>query len=378
MSIAHIFIDEYGTPSLETEIQGVTPYFIYTGVVIEEETISQARVIHKQIIDKYFGGTHIKHKNIKNDDKGHVKRIKVLAEILRFNHYVTALIIDKEHLDGKGFEYPKSFVKFFNNLFSKQFINKYSEYHLYFDKFGRPEFQASLKKYMEEKGHGITLFSNNTFDIKDDITEEPLIQFADFYSGCLGQYYCNTKNHNQSEAVHNIIKSRLFIEWFPEDYASYFGAASYKDERFNTEIFNIATATANKYIESSIDIIGCEIVHLLLQESHINPLRNISSGEIKRKISLKGIKIGDPINEIAKLRDHGVFIVSPIGKKGYKFPCNEHEIAEFFDRLSSNIIPQLKRGHILHQILIEQSFAKYNILQHSNYSILKSLIDIAN
>ena len=75
------------------------------------------------------------------------------------------------------------------------------------------------------------------------------------------------------------------------------------------------------------------------------------------------------------MRDRGVFIISPQGKKGYKFPCNEKEIAEYYDRISNNVIPQLKRGYVLHKVLTEQSGATYNILATDNFSLLNSLID---
>lgn len=40
------------------------------------------------------------------------------------------------------------------------------------------------------------------------------------------------------------------------------------------------------------------------------------------------------------------------------------------------VIPQIKRAHILHKILVEQSFGARNILKNSEYSLLSSLIDI--
>jgi hypothetical protein len=149
--IAHVFIDEYGTPALSIEKQGVTPYFIYAGVVIEEQDLPKAKEIHKQIIGTYFGGTYMKSSNIKNDSKGHVKRMKIISELSKINHYIATLIVDKSGLKSGGFEYKRSFLKFFNRFFDKQFIDNYDEYHLYLDKTGYPEFQQSLKEYMSKK-----------------------------------------------------------------------------------------------------------------------------------------------------------------------------------------------------------------------------------
>lgn len=52
-----------------------------------------------------------------------------------------------------------------------------------------------------------TLFSNNSFKIKDDIVEEPLVQVADFYAGCIGKYYCGQYQLGQAETINNILRS---------------------------------------------------------------------------------------------------------------------------------------------------------------------------
>ena len=372
--IAHVFVDEYGTPSLNIDKQGTTPYFAYVGVVIEEKELILARNIHKQIVDTYFQGTHIKSSNISNNDKGHVKRIQILSELSKFNHYVTVLLVDKSKITD-GLEHKQSFLKFFTSLFNKQFSDRFYEYHICFDKTGGSEFQRSLKEYINKKGYGKDLFSNNTFDLKEDKKEEPLLQFADFYAGCVGRYYCGKYDKGQAQAINNEIKLRLFIDWFPHEFANYLGASAFQQNEFCQTISEIAIKTANEYLTKEKDEIGSEIIKILLQETYVNPFRLISSQELKRKLNSKGIKINDPIIEIGKLRDEGVVIVSPIGKKGYKFPCNEKEIAEHYDRVSNNVIPQLRRGYLLHKILTEQSGAIYNILNNENFSLLSSLID---
>jgi len=373
--IAHIFIDEYGTPELDVSKQGVTPYFVYTGVVIEEKELLNARNTQKQIISKYFQNTYMKSANIKNDSKGHMKRMNILSELSKFNHYVTALLVDKSKINEKsGLEYKRSFIKFFANLFSKQFFYRYKEYHIYLDKMGHIEFQQSLKEYMDKQGYVRNLFSNISFNLKEDEKEEPLLQFADFYAGCIGKYYCGKYEKGQAQAINNEIKSRVFIDWFPREFTNYLGINYSKQDGFSDTISEIAIKTAEDYLEKENDEIGCEIVNILLQETYINPLRLISSGELKRKLNLIGRTI-DPIIEIGKLRDKGVFIVSPIGKKGYKFPCNEQEVSEHYNRISTNVIPQLKRGYILHKILVEQSGAAYNILEHKEFSLLSTLIN---
>lgn len=155
------------------------------------------------------------------------------------------------------------------------------------------------------------------------------------------------------------------------------GASAYKIEDFNIEIIKIAVKTADIYLENSkSDDVGNEIVSFLLSESKLNPFRIVSAKELSKRSKLLNINNDSILNEVRSLRDKGVFIVSPIGKKGYKLPCNEKEIAEFYDRFASNIIPSLKRVGRLNQLLVEQSFGKYNILENESYTQLSSLIDL--
>ena len=116
----------------------------------------------------------------------------------------------------------------------------------------------------------------------------------------------------------------------------------------------------------------------MLQEARYNPLRHMSSKELKERLKIKNIEIGDPIVKVSELRSNGVILISPIGKKGYKFPTSEKEIADFYNRLSSNIIPQLKRGYILNEVLAQRSIGKYNILKDARFDTLNTLSEIVN
>ena len=84
-------------------------------------------------------------------------------------------------------------------------------------------------------------------------------------------------------------------------------------------------------------------------------MRHISSKELKERLLNRKIEIGDPIVKVSELRDHGVLLVSPIGKKGYKFPTSEKELAEFYNRLSANVG---SRDYGMITVLLG---AKYNI-----------------
>ena len=93
----------------------------------------------------------------------------------------------------------------------------------------------------------------------------------------------------------------------------------------------------------------------------------------------KGVQIGDPIRTISKLRDNGLLIVSPLSKRGYKLPTSIEQVKDFFNRMSNNVVPQLKRGFKFHQKLTEKSVGKYNLWSDAEeLKLLHKLIDLAN
>ena len=231
---------------------------------------------------------------------------------------------------------------------------------------------------MEQRGWGPTLFSNNTYALSDDKTEEPLLQLADFYAGTIGKYYCGKYDEKKSNVIHDgFIKKIVSIDWFPRNIVPMFAITTEIDNNYNDTITQIAIKSAEDYLNTyTSDTIGCELVLYILQETKRNPLRYISSKEIKTNLRARNVEIGDPIVKISELRDKGVLIISPIGKKGYKIPNNEREIAEFYNRLNGNVQPQLRRCIILNNVLFEQSGGRYNILSYSEFESLSKLCNI--
>ncbi len=375
---AYIYIDESGTPSLEIDKSGVLPYMVYSAVVFKEENIALAKNLLQTTIEK----NNIQQGYIKSQNLNYNKRIKVLKALKGVDHYVITLIIDKSRIDkDSGLKFKPSYIKYFQRLLSIQFLRDYDEIHIVLDKLGYPEFQESLEQYMYDHGMtGRTLFSYNTFRLAEDTKEEPLLQYADIYAGTICKYYCNQYNKEQAQDIHNIINSNVTIEWFPWESISLFAAENLFSEHFDKELYYLSLDTAKRYVESheNGDIEGAELIKYLLQESTRNPFRVISSKEIKLNLQKRGIEIGDPISKISYLRSCRVVIISPQGKKGYKFPTSEKELADFYDRLRDNVIPQLKRCRILNNVLQEKSIGKYGVLKHEEYRILNQLCEIVN
>lgn len=379
--IVHIYIDEYGTPDLDTTKSGNEEYCIYAAVIIREEDLDNANLVYNKVItDDFKQQGYIKSSHIPNDKNGYAKTINALTRLKQLNHHVFALIIDKKHLIGHpGLSIKSIFIKFFQRMLAEHFYKIYDEFHIYADETGHPEFKNSLKTYMENSvGLTPTLFSNNTFSYLDD-KESKLIQLADLYAGTIGKYFCGKYDENRAKVIHDSIRTRLSIQWMPSEYVSFIVATDDFDKTFDKELFELSIKTATEYLEKKQeDRSGCELIRYMLQEARYNPLRHISSKELKDRLKIKNIEIGDPIVKVSELRSNGVLLVSPIGKKGYKFPTSKKEIADFYNRLSSNIIPQLKRCYILNEVLTQRSIGKYNILKDVHFETLNALSEIVN
>lgn len=379
--IAHIYIDETGNTDLDVSKSGVTPYFIYAAVIIPDSELEKARTIHQSILKANFQNTYIKSAHIGNDKSGFAKYVDSFAKLNELNHHVSVLIVDKVKIPKtSGLSFKPVFIKFFQRLLSRIFLNSFKEFHIIADNTGSQEFKESLERYLADKG-GIepTLFSNNTFELAEDTKEEVLIQLADLYAGALGRYYCNCTEENRAKTIHDIIKSRISIEWYPDNCVPAVVATDTYNSAFDAGLLSLSRNTAKEYIDRHPnELCNNELLRYLLQESYIRPMRHISSKEIKAFLNGKNIEIGDPIEKISALRDEGVIIISPIGKKGYKFPTSKQELADFYNRLSSNIIPQLRRGFKLSKELSIRGYDQYNVLNEDEFIVLKSLSDIVN
>ena len=382
MKKVYIYIDESGTPALEIEKAGVLQYMVYCAFIIEEESISKAREILSQAIqENHIQQGYLKSVNLHDNADGYNKRIHILNLLKTLDHHVMALVIDKSKIDEtSGLQYKQSYIKYFQRMLSKQFIQRYDEFHIVFDRLGRKDFQDSLNKYMYDTGIvGRTLFTNNSYTLADDVTEEPLLQWADFYAGTINKYFCQKYEPNQAKYIHeSFLKEKVTYEWFPYESITLVAAENIFSEKFDRDLYDLSVQTAKQYIDlhENGDVEGVELIKYILQESSLNPFRVISSKEIKHNLQKRGIEIGDPISKISSLRDHKVVIISPQGKKGYKFPTSEKELADFYDRLKDNVIPQLQRCQTINDVLQEKSVGKYGVLKQEQYKLLYRLCEV--
>lgn len=214
--VAYIYIDEMRNGSLPKEEDCNNNYYVFASVVVNEDKLELLRTIHQQIVDKHFQSSGLlKSKSI---SKSFIwEDIALLFQ--RVDFYVAYLVVDMNRVPN-GLSHSKwSFIKYCNNIITKKRINEYDEIHVRFDKTYQEKFKCELETYMGYKGLQPTLFSNNTFQVVDDMQEEPLLQVADFYAGLIGRYYRNSKKDRQLKLddIYNANSSRFIPMFLPEE-----------------------------------------------------------------------------------------------------------------------------------------------------------------
>lgn len=178
----------------------------------------------------------------------------------------------------------------------------------------------------------------------------------------------------QARELYNLLRKYTFCECFPRKQMNYLCARHNKEEQYDERLMNIAIQSETSYLDSKdATCTGRMIVNYFLTENCFYPFEIISSARIKRLLEKKGIVVRDPFDEIARLRDSGVLIVSPLNQKGYKLPCNIEEVMGFYERVGVNVLPQLRRVYKLNELIVSGTLGGINPLQ--NHEALRKLVE---
>lgn len=379
MKKVYIFIDEFGNAHLNLEKEGTFSHFVYTAFLITEDEIIKARKLRDKISKEYFQGSFIKSSKIKTDEKGFQKRVSIINEIKKLNYAIHSFVVDKSKIDSVGLSYKKSFYKYFHRLLIEKFPKKYSSFEIYFDKIGRQDFQQSLESYIDKYIQRSLFEQDRKYRIADDKVEEPLIQFADFFSGCIGKVFCVSHIDKRADKLFDLVNDRLFVNFFPHEANFIHGTLNQKDKLTDNKIANIAKKLAVKHIENENNNEEKEVLQYLNLISKVTPDRIVSTNEIVNVVKRIYPNFTDTKlrTVIQNLRDKGIIIVSPQGEKGYKLPTSANDIISFYNRYLGSIVPMLKRINISNKVLFENSNLEIEILkQVKEFDKLQKLINV--
>ena len=208
MERIYAFTDEYGSFGWKLEDKNVSTHFIITAIIVEESKVDSVRSVADKIRQQYFQTGEMKSKKVGKD---HVRRCKILSEILKLDIAIFPVVISKQGLKSyKGLQFKKSFYKFLNDKVHFELRRAFSCLTVIADELGTNEYMESFKKYFEEHSEPMNLLgeSNLMFsDSKGDV----LIQLADFISGTLAYVYDDHKKDSNAPNYLKMLAPKLTL-----------------------------------------------------------------------------------------------------------------------------------------------------------------------
>lgn len=361
---ANIYIDEFGNTALNIEKEGTFSHFIYCSVVIKSSDKEKAETLRKKICKDHNLGSDIKSSNLGN--KFFDRRVQILNDLKKnLDFTVDVLVIDKSKLiQAEGLKRKKIFYKYFQNLFVSKYVEKYKSFSIYADRVGE-EFKFELNDYIINKSIKPDLFNTNSFVISDDKTEK-LIQLADIICGSIGKLFCTSNAHDRGEEIYELLHTRMSVEYFP--YSSTTKELKHFSNENDKKIYEITLNTINdikENLQRKNRNEELELLNYLVLSSKINSERLIPTYDITKYLSNFFDNMSDEKTRtlIRTLRYDGIFIISHVGKPGYKLANPYWDITQQFNHYLMYINPMLKKIKILNNSIANNTINSLNILE---------------
>lgn len=375
------FADKYGNNSFDFNSQGT--HFIVSTILIKENEKNDILEKLELIRQRYFQNGELKSSKVGSNYK---RRLLILKDLSTLKFKIFSIVVDKEKLVGEGFTYKKSFYKFVCGLAYRELYKTFPRLTISVDEHGSNEFMRSFKKYVE-LNHIRDLFEGSDFNFVSS-NSNLLIQLADFIGGTIGRCYDKSKNDTHLTEYIKILENNLStISFFPTEYNSLAYSPEEKDDRYDSQIAELAIKRALDFIEvkkikNQEDTDQINLVRLLLlYQRAFSPRLYITTTELIRHLQTFHEK---PITKqyfraklIGKLRDNGVLIASSShgNAKGYKLPANLQDIYSFINHGNTQIIPMINRIKKCRDTLLLATHNKIDVLDKPQYSQLKSIIE---
>jgi len=376
-SLEHIFIDEFGDTSLETQKNVVTNYFILVATLVSDDDIEQVRSDVDKLRFKHFNNSEIKSSNVGRKD---TRRIRILHDISNLDVKFYIIAIDKTNLyKNGGLIYKKPFFKFMNGLLYSTLFEVFPNARVTADEHGYPEFMESVKKYVFDR-HVPDLFENITFNFSNS-KSELMIQISDFIAGTIARVVDKDRLSENAQEFLNILDKQIIrIDEWPlksRSFSSKIGLehGSELDEKVRELSFNQATIfveknsdSQNEHVIDQVNILN----YLLYYFKFVDPYKFISGNEL-----VKHCQNGDKKHYlqsaiIAKLRDEGVIISS--SNNGYKIPVNVDDLIIYVEQSHSRIWPMLMRLENANKKIQLATKKEINLLENERYLYLNDAI----
>jgi hypothetical protein len=372
----HIFVDEYGTNSLNTTGATTPNLFIMVAIYVKDSDLINIGNALNNLSNQLCNGSEIRSNRIGSN---HTRRKRFLNQICEFDFKYRALIVNKKSIDKKsGLKFKKTFYKFVAKIFYTETSNAGIPVSIYADEIGSKEYMGSFESYFETQGLP-DLFTRYSFCFIDS-KENRLIQLADFIAGTLGYCFDETKKSNGSVNYRNLLKQKeINIQTWPLIKST----SSAREEFYDNDQYIQALLT-NRAIEfiksysknesSALEKCQALVVESLLFSRYFEDagLNDIYADELIRKIQNEGYfsltkqQLASQI--IGPIRDYGIILVG--SHRGYRLAFSINDICEYLDHDARIIEPMLSRIS-----RAKASLNGENIFVDSTHLGLKNLVE---
>ncbi|MGE5499546.1 MAG: DUF3800 domain-containing protein, partial [Syntrophothermus sp.] len=168
------YIDESGDPIFNDQASNI---FFVCATVINEESYEEIST-ELQEIKKRFGINEFKSSKV-TDFK---RRFSICNDLAKLDIQILTIWVRKKELKGDWFRSRSTFYKYIQMLLHREIFRIFEDVHVSLDKYGSPEYQKSLRKYLIKSLQG-ELFEH-AIEI-GTAKQESLIQISDFLAGTL-------------------------------------------------------------------------------------------------------------------------------------------------------------------------------------------------
>ncbi|MBT3200720.1 MAG: DUF3800 domain-containing protein [Phycisphaerales bacterium] len=381
------FVDEFGTPSLNTEKDGVTNLFICVAVLLRPDDRAIASEKIDQIRTDHFNNAEIRSNRIRGR-RAVDRRLRLLDAIADIPFAYYALVVDKRsiHRDS-GLSYKRSFYKYFHKLLCRRLTAAGMGISIVADRLGDLKFMEGFVEYVN-KNIKPDLF--NTFEFSfDDWQNEPLLQLADLVAGTLGKIHDPDHETEATDAFRRSLSEKRIAELVWPPYWTRSNALDEMQEpdssRWDSEISRACLAKVRNFMQSQPDgdpdIFEMQrmVLDRLLQQRILGSEGKESVYLDKLLGMLQGAGFSDLHKQtlsskvIGGLRDKGFILAGT--SAGYRMAMTWADIGDYLNHTNNVIGPMLSRLAHAQETIKMATHNDLNILGSTEHAWLGRLLD---
>ncbi|NLV41023.1 MAG: DUF3800 domain-containing protein [Candidatus Hydrogenedentes bacterium] len=378
----YAYVDESGTNALDTSKQGVSNLYICVAIVADEEGCRACDYGMELLSRNLNNGAEIASKSIAAN---HKRRMQFLEGIEQLPFHYYALVINKDRLPkNSGFQFKRSFYKFFNHMLYRKLSTGSYSLHVVADEYGGQDFMDSFISYLDNKGYP-DLFSDFQHDFVRS-SQSRLIQLSDLIAGSLSYCFDQEKRGDHSASFRRILREKeIGIQCWPIDYIPSPGPSQPMDTPHSVIMRDELCRRVQSFIDTykDSDDTDRQLQAATLEELLFARLYEDDSASsvysavlIERLMDRGHEELTDQAFKsrvIGNIRDSGILLAG--SSDGYRIALGAEDISDYLQHDKSIIEPMLRRLLLARNVVKEITCNGYDILSAGGF---ESLLRIAN